>query len=110
MNDHTLPSADDERYGTFALIRRLLAEQDARHEEWNGPTTCAHTRMLSRRLRFWCEQREIDSIRHGLVAGIVRMEAVRIVVFLDELPEVLRIADDLVEIYHGIESAAGSNK
>ena len=31
MNDHTLPSADDERYGTFALIRRLLAEQGFVH-------------------------------------------------------------------------------
>ncbi len=31
MNDHTLPSADDERYGTFALIRRLLTEQGFVH-------------------------------------------------------------------------------
>ena len=31
MNDQTLPSADDERYGTFALIRRLLAEQGLVH-------------------------------------------------------------------------------
>ena len=31
MNDHTLPSADDERYGTFALIRRLLTEQGLLH-------------------------------------------------------------------------------
>src|ERR1039457_5598728 len=31
MNDHTLPAADDERYGTFALIRRLLAEQGFVH-------------------------------------------------------------------------------
>jgi ABC-type multidrug transport system fused ATPase/permease subunit len=31
MNDHTLPSADDERYGTFALIRRLLTEQGLAH-------------------------------------------------------------------------------
>ena len=31
MNDHTLPSADDERYGTFALIRRLLTEQGLVH-------------------------------------------------------------------------------
>jgi subfamily B ATP-binding cassette protein MsbA len=30
MNDHTLPS-DDERYGTFALIRRLLTEQGFVH-------------------------------------------------------------------------------
>jgi ATP-binding cassette subfamily B protein len=30
MNDHTLPS-DDERYGTFALIRRLLTEQSFVH-------------------------------------------------------------------------------
>jgi ATP-binding cassette subfamily B protein len=30
MNDHTLPS-DDERYGTFALIRRLLTEQGIMH-------------------------------------------------------------------------------
>ena len=30
MNDHTLPS-DDERYGTFALIRRLLTEQGIVH-------------------------------------------------------------------------------
>jgi len=31
MNEHTLPSADDERYGAFALIRRLLAEQGFVH-------------------------------------------------------------------------------
>ncbi|HSP50507.1 MAG TPA: ABC transporter ATP-binding protein [Pseudolabrys sp.] len=31
MNDHTLPSADDERYRLFALIRRLLAEQGLVH-------------------------------------------------------------------------------
>jgi len=31
MNDQTLPSADDKRYGTFALIRRLLAEQGLVH-------------------------------------------------------------------------------
>ena len=31
MNDQTLPSADDERYGTFALIRRLLTEQGIVH-------------------------------------------------------------------------------
>jgi ATP-binding cassette subfamily B protein len=31
MNDHTLPSADDERYRPFALIRRLLAEQGFVH-------------------------------------------------------------------------------
>jgi ATP-binding cassette, subfamily B, bacterial MsbA len=31
MNDHTLPSADDKRYGTVALIRRLLAEQGLVH-------------------------------------------------------------------------------
>ena len=31
MNDQTLPSADDERYGTFALIRRLLTEQGLVH-------------------------------------------------------------------------------
>ena len=31
MNDQTLPSADDIRYGTFALIRRLLAEQGLVH-------------------------------------------------------------------------------
>jgi subfamily B ATP-binding cassette protein MsbA len=31
MNDHILPAADDERYGTFALIRRLLAEQGFVH-------------------------------------------------------------------------------
>jgi ATP-binding cassette subfamily B protein len=30
MNDHTLPS-DDERYGTVALIRRLLTEQGIMH-------------------------------------------------------------------------------
>jgi ATP-binding cassette subfamily B protein len=31
MNDKTLPSADDERYRPFALIRRLLAEQGFVH-------------------------------------------------------------------------------
>ena len=31
MNEHTLPSADDERYGAFALIRRLLTEQGLVH-------------------------------------------------------------------------------
>jgi subfamily B ATP-binding cassette protein MsbA len=31
MNDHILPATDDERYGTFALIRRLLAEQGFVH-------------------------------------------------------------------------------
>src|ERR1700693_6283936 len=31
MNDHTLKSADDERYATFALIRRLLVEQGFVH-------------------------------------------------------------------------------
>jgi ATP-binding cassette subfamily B protein len=31
MNDQPLPSADDERYGAFALIRRLLAEQGLVH-------------------------------------------------------------------------------
>jgi ABC-type multidrug transport system fused ATPase/permease subunit len=31
MNDHILPSADDARYGTTALIRRLLAEQGFVH-------------------------------------------------------------------------------
>jgi ATP-binding cassette subfamily B protein len=31
MNDQTLPSADHERYGTIALIRRLLAEQGFVH-------------------------------------------------------------------------------
>ncbi len=31
MNDQTLPSADDERYGTFAMIRRLLTEQGIVH-------------------------------------------------------------------------------
>ncbi len=31
MNDQTLPSADDERYGAFALIRRLLTEQGMVH-------------------------------------------------------------------------------
>jgi len=31
MNDPTLPSADDERYRPFALIRRLLAEQGLVH-------------------------------------------------------------------------------
>ncbi len=31
MNDHSLPSAADERYGVFALIRRLLTEQGLLH-------------------------------------------------------------------------------
>ena len=31
MNEHSLPSADDARYGVFALIRRLLAEQGLVH-------------------------------------------------------------------------------
>ena len=31
MNDKTLPSADDERYRPFALIKRLLAEQGFVH-------------------------------------------------------------------------------
>jgi ATP-binding cassette, subfamily B, bacterial MsbA len=31
MNDHTLPTADDTRYGTIALIRRLLTEQGLVH-------------------------------------------------------------------------------
>src|SRR5712691_5572791 len=31
MNDHTLPSADDTRYGVTTLIRRLLAEQGLVH-------------------------------------------------------------------------------
>jgi len=31
MNDHTLPSADDERYRPIALIRRLLTEQGLLH-------------------------------------------------------------------------------
>src|SRR5476649_1796779 len=31
MNDHTLTSADDERYRPSALIRRLLAEQGFVH-------------------------------------------------------------------------------
>src|ERR1039457_2499515 len=31
MNDKTLPSADDERYRPFALIKRLLAEQGVVH-------------------------------------------------------------------------------
>ena len=31
MNEHDLPSADDLRYGTFALIRRLLTEQGLVH-------------------------------------------------------------------------------
>ena len=31
MNEHNLPSADDKRYGTFALIRRLLTEQGLVH-------------------------------------------------------------------------------
>ena len=31
MNDHSLPSAADERYGVFALIRRLLTEQGLVH-------------------------------------------------------------------------------
>jgi len=31
MNEHTLPSADDERYGAFALVRRLLTEQGFVH-------------------------------------------------------------------------------
>ncbi|HEY1473409.1 MAG TPA: ABC transporter ATP-binding protein [Pseudolabrys sp.] len=31
MNEHTLPSADHEQYGTFTLIRRLLAEQGLVH-------------------------------------------------------------------------------
>jgi ATP-binding cassette, subfamily B, bacterial MsbA len=31
MNDHTLPLTDDERYGVFTLIRRLLAEQGLVH-------------------------------------------------------------------------------
>ena len=31
MNDQALPSADSERYGVFALIRRLLAEQGLVH-------------------------------------------------------------------------------
>jgi subfamily B ATP-binding cassette protein MsbA len=31
MNDKTLPSADDERYRPFALIKRLLAEQGLVH-------------------------------------------------------------------------------
>ena len=31
MNEHSLPSANDERYGAFALIRRLLTEQGLVH-------------------------------------------------------------------------------
>ena len=31
MNDHSLPTAADERYGAFALIRRLLTEQGLVH-------------------------------------------------------------------------------
>ena len=31
MNDQILPSADDERYGAYALIRRLLTEQGLVH-------------------------------------------------------------------------------
>jgi ATP-binding cassette subfamily B protein len=31
MNDQTLPSDDDERYGTYPLIRRLVAEQGLVH-------------------------------------------------------------------------------
>src|SRR5258708_8936309 len=31
MNEHSLPSAADERYGATALIRRLLTEQGMAH-------------------------------------------------------------------------------
>jgi ATP-binding cassette subfamily B protein len=31
MNEHTLPSTDDARYGTFALVRRLLVEHSFVH-------------------------------------------------------------------------------
>jgi ATP-binding cassette subfamily B protein len=31
MNDHILPKAEDGRYGAYVLVRRLLAEQGARH-------------------------------------------------------------------------------
>jgi ATP-binding cassette subfamily B protein len=31
MNEHSLPTADDERYRAFALIRRLLTEQGLVH-------------------------------------------------------------------------------
>src|SRR5215475_12694357 len=31
MNEHSLPTAADERYGTSALIRRLLTEQGLVH-------------------------------------------------------------------------------
>ena len=31
MNEHNLPTADDERYRAFALIRRLLTEQGLVH-------------------------------------------------------------------------------
>ena len=40
MNDHTLPSADDERYGTFAMIRRLLTEQGLVHWRKYGFAFC----------------------------------------------------------------------
>jgi len=31
MNDHILPAADDAKYGAFALVRRLIAEQGLAH-------------------------------------------------------------------------------
>src|SRR5664280_1724836 len=31
MNEHSSPSADDERYGTLAMVRRLLTEQGVVH-------------------------------------------------------------------------------
>ena len=31
MNEHSLPTADDDRYRAFALIRRLLTEQGLVH-------------------------------------------------------------------------------
>jgi len=31
MNDHILPAADDAKYGAFALVRRLIAEQGLVH-------------------------------------------------------------------------------
>ena len=31
MNEHILPKADDERYGAYVLVRRLLTEQGLQH-------------------------------------------------------------------------------
>src|SRR5713101_2374422 len=53
------------------------------------------------------EERQVDSISHGLIAGVAWVQVIPAVVERKEECRVTRIAQSLIEVDHRIECAAG---